>query len=47
MKFTETHEWIDVKDDIGTVGFPDHAQKELGDIVYRRTTQSRENCQSR
>lgn len=34
MKFTETHEWIEVKDGIGTVGISDHAQKELGDIVY-------------
>lgn len=34
MKFTETHEWIDVKDGIGTVGISDYAQKELGDIVF-------------
>ena len=34
MKFTETHEWIDVKDNIGVVGISDYAQKELGDIVY-------------
>lgn len=34
MKFTETHEWIDVKDGLGTVGISTFAQKELGDIVY-------------
>jgi len=34
MKFTETHEWIDIEDGIGTVGVTDYAQKELGDIVY-------------
>jgi glycine cleavage system H protein len=34
MKFTESHEWIEVKDDVGTVGISDHAQKELGEIVY-------------
>lgn len=34
MKFTETHEWIDVKDGIGLVGVTEFAQKELGDIVY-------------
>lgn len=34
MKFAETHEWIDVKNGIGTVGVSDYAQKELGDIVY-------------
>jgi glycine cleavage system H protein len=34
MQFTETHEWIEVKGNIGTVGITDYAQKELGDIVY-------------
>lgn len=34
MKFTESHEWIKVENGIGTVGITDHAQKELGEIVY-------------
>jgi glycine cleavage system H protein len=34
MKFTETHEWIDIKNGIGVVGVTYYAQKELGDIVY-------------
>jgi glycine cleavage system H protein len=34
MKFTETHEWIEVKGGVGTVGVTNYAQKELGDIVY-------------
>lgn len=34
MKYTETHEWIDLNGDIGTVGITRHAAKELGDIVY-------------
>jgi glycine cleavage system H protein len=34
MKFTPTHEWIELTDEIGVVGVTDHAQKELGDIVY-------------
>lgn len=34
MKYTESHEWIRVQNDVGTVGITDHAQKELGDIVY-------------
>lgn len=33
-KFTESHEWIDIEDNIGTVGVTSHAQKELGDIVF-------------
>jgi len=34
MKFTETHEWITVDHDVGTIGVTDYAQKELGEIVY-------------
>lgn len=34
MKYSETHEWVEVTADVGTVGISDHAQKELGDIVY-------------
>lgn len=33
-KFTESHEWIEIKGQIGTVGITDYAQRELGDIVY-------------
>lgn len=33
-KFTPSHEWIHVEDNIGTVGITAHAQKELGEIVY-------------
>ena len=36
MKFTESHEWIEVDaaTNIGTVGVTQYAQKELGEIVY-------------
>lgn len=34
MKYTRTHEWVKVTDGIAYVGITDHAQKELGDIVY-------------
>lgn len=34
FRYTKEHEWILVEGDIGTVGITDHAQKELGDIVY-------------
>ena len=33
-KYTESHEWISVDGQTGTVGVTDFAQKELGDIVY-------------
>lgn len=34
LKYAETHEWIRVDGDTGTVGITDHAQNELTDIVY-------------
>ncbi len=34
MKFTESHEWIAMEQGVGTVGITDHAQKELGEVVY-------------
>jgi glycine cleavage system H protein len=33
-KYTKDHEWIDVDGDIGTVGITDHAQEQLGELVY-------------
>ena len=33
-KYSEDHEWISVDDDIGTVGITNHAQSQLGDIVF-------------
>lgn len=33
-KYTEDHEWVEVNGDIATVGITDHAQSELGDIVF-------------
>jgi glycine cleavage system H protein len=33
-RYTKEHEWIDVKDGIGTVGITDYAQHELGDVVF-------------
>src|SRR5262249_42320012 len=32
--YTKEHEWVRVEGDAGVVGITDHAQKELGDIVY-------------
>jgi glycine cleavage system H protein len=33
-KYTKEHEWVHVEGEIGTVGITDHAQSELGDIVF-------------
>ena len=34
LKFTEDHEWIRVDGDIATIGITDHAQEQLGDLVF-------------
>ena len=34
LRYTKEHEWLLVEGGIGTVGITDHAQEELGDIVY-------------
>ncbi len=35
MKFTDSHEWIEVEEEnLARVGITTYAQKELGDIVY-------------
>ena len=33
-RFTEDHEYIRVDGDIGTVGITNHAQEQLGDVVF-------------
>ncbi len=32
--YTEDHEWVNVEDNVATVGITDFAQHALGDIVY-------------
>ena len=32
--YTKEHEWVEAHGEIATVGITDHAQHELGDIVY-------------
>src|SRR5215813_5654632 len=34
LLYTKEHEWVRLSEDTGVVGITDHAQKELGDIVY-------------
>jgi glycine cleavage system H protein len=34
LKYTKDHEWIRIEGNIGTIGVTDHAQGELGDVVY-------------
>jgi glycine cleavage system H protein len=32
--YTKEHEWVRVEGDVGVAGITDHAQEQLGDIVY-------------
>ena len=34
LRYAETHEWVRVEGDEATIGISDHAQDELGDVVY-------------
>jgi glycine cleavage system H protein len=34
LKYTKEHEWVLVEDKIATVGITDHAQEQLGDVVF-------------
>jgi glycine cleavage system H protein len=34
FRYSKDHEWIRVAGDLGTVGITDHAQKQLGDVVF-------------
>jgi glycine cleavage system H protein len=34
LQYAKTHEWIRREDDVATVGITDHAQEELGDVVF-------------
>ncbi len=34
FRYSEEHEWVQVEDNSATVGITDHAQKELGDVVF-------------
>lgn len=34
LKYSKEHEWVRLEGDFAYIGISDHAQKELGDIVY-------------
>ena len=34
LKYTTSHEWVNLHDSIATVGITDYAQHQLGDIVF-------------
>ena len=40
--FSKEHEWIEVDQEIGTVGITSYAQEQLGDIVFAEVTKLKE-----
>lgn len=34
LRYTKSHEWIRLDGDTATIGITDHAQSELGDVVF-------------
>jgi glycine cleavage system H protein len=34
LHYTQSHEWVRIDGEVGTIGITDYAQKELGEIVY-------------
>jgi glycine cleavage system H protein len=34
LQYTKDHEWARIQSEIATIGVTDHAQRELGDIVF-------------
>ncbi|RAI33286.1 glycine cleavage system protein GcvH [Rhodoplanes serenus] len=34
LKYTKDHEWLRLEGDVATVGITDHAQEQLGDLVF-------------
>ena len=34
LQYTKSHEWVRAEDGTVTIGITDHAQEELGDVVF-------------
>ena|SRR5215831_17180827 len=34
LKYTREHEWVSLQGSVATIGITDHAQHELGDVVF-------------
>jgi glycine cleavage system H protein len=34
LQYTESHEWVRIEGETATIGITDHAQNELGDVVF-------------
>ena len=43
LKYTDDHEWVKVEGNTATIGVTDHAQSELGDVVFVDIEEGLEN----
>jgi glycine cleavage system H protein len=34
LKYTTSHEWVSIDENVATIGITDHAQEELSELVY-------------
>jgi glycine cleavage system H protein len=34
LKYTREHEWVSIEGSVATIGITDHAQEQLGDVVF-------------
>jgi glycine cleavage system H protein len=34
LKYTREHEWVSIEGNVATIGITDHAQQQLGDVVF-------------
>jgi glycine cleavage system H protein len=46
FRYTKEHEWVSVDGDTATVGITDHAQEQLGDVVFVELPQAGVRTQS-
>ena len=46
LQYTKSHEWVRTEGDTATIGITDHAQDELGDIVYAELPEVGATCEA-
>jgi glycine cleavage system H protein len=46
LRYTVSHEWVRLDGDIATIGITDHAQSELGEVVYLELPEAGRPCRA-
>ena len=47
VKYSKDHEWVTVESGIATIGITNHAQEQLGDVVFVELPASRQDGRPR